>query len=152
MICLTNAGLIADGGSSFPNTSVGQLQKMRDAARAFVSVMRDENQAGSGLDHDTIHHRQQGPALGSVEPLARFVEDEEARMFYRGTSEENQTLLAERKFTEQLVCVDGQAQIKKPLPGRLALGTRAGFVKADRVEEAGANHVDGFPLVRIMLV
>ena len=108
---------------------------MSDAARSFVGVMRHEDQAGLCLRHDPIHRCQQGLALRRVQSLTWFVEDEQARTFHRGTGEENQSLLAKRKFTERCTGVCPQSQILQPLPSRVPLGVRTGFVKADCVEE-----------------
>ena len=85
--------------------AVGKAQDVGNATGDLSWMVRNENEGGGGAGDDAINGRQERAALRHIEPLAGFIEDEEARLVDGTAGQEHQPLPAEREFAEGRISV-----------------------------------------------
>jgi len=77
-----------------------QLQHMVDTSGHFPGMMRDEDQAGTGLPDNPVHGGDERAAMEHVQSLARFVQDKQSRFFNDGACQQDKALITEGQFAK----------------------------------------------------
>ncbi|MNH29835.1 hypothetical protein D3C79_900860 [compost metagenome] len=81
-------------------------------------------------------------AIERIQPLQRFVEDQQRRMLDQRTGDQRQPLLAPGQAVKRRIAAGAaQPQQRQPLVGQLLLRVRHGLIDADGVEKSGQDHV-----------
>ena len=79
-----------------------KLQVLAEKRAAFVLAMADVDDGAEPLGRGPFQKIEQGFAVGAVQPLGGFVQQEQTRLFDQGPAQKQQALAAVVQATEGL--------------------------------------------------
>jgi len=116
-------------------------QEMVDCFWQLIMVMGDVDQAEGGVGTQLVKKVEEEAAVGIVEALAGFIQDEEGRIVDKGAREEDQALLACREGLEGFLGKVCHVKDVQPVAGGFGLLGRGALVEAVGVEETAGDGV-----------
>ena len=120
-----------------------------DAAGELFGVVRDDDECDVGLCAVVLDDLGGHQSVRVIEPVERFVEDEEVGGFDEGAGEEAETLLAAGHTKEGAVCEVVDVEASHPGEAGLALlGTRTN-VEPNAVVQSAGNDVNSWQITHV---
>ena len=95
---------------------------MAEEWTVFVPAMADEDNGGKVLGGYLCKKMKKSAAIHVIQPLGRFVEDEEFGAFDQGPGDEHLTLLGKAQASKRHLGLGGKIYPGQPLPGGFDLG------------------------------
>lgn len=106
-------------------------EMMGDAGRKLLLIMRDHNKRLSGTKTELHYNLPHKLAIPVVEAMKGFVEDEEFRIFHKGTGQEAQTLFTATELQERTLGNIIYSKDMHPIEADLLLFRTGAHIKAD---------------------